>query len=255
MQGFHSLTLGIDIMVVLFMIIYLIVVYLPVVFTFTYLPVENVPYYDPSLYGSLGGLFSERYYWEFWVFVSDLFRFILPFGLEYCKAVAVVFEIPENIDVMTFVFVILTIWETIKLIWRGYEYGFCTDFQFCRNFNPSLCHQKFDCPANDVWLWVFWTNFVFFFLCIAYMFLLRTAGTEGTKFRDNFKKGIIPKELFYLSKKPKDELSAIEAMHGRLQQQNNRITAAVPWVYWQPGTPSYHPLVPPDHRQRHQRWE
>ncbi len=179
MRSAAWLTAFVNAIVFASLIIYFTVVFLNATFTHEFLTVSDVPYYD-DVTGGWRNAFANRYHFEFWIFASDLLRFIIP--LAYATVIPQLIVDPDGLWTIlpNLFYVILFIIEVLKAIWRGWQWGFCADFQFCRNFDESKCMQKFDCPANFLWLWVFWYNIAFIVILIIYLFLI-TLYERGAK--------------------------------------------------------------------------
>jgi len=184
------------------LIVYFIVVFLNATFTFDPdFTVSSVPFYDSVTGGDFRDTFANRYFFESWVFASDLLRIIVPLGYAHVTGLIIIDKDGEWTIISTIILVLIAILEVLKAFWRGYQWGFCADFQFCRNFDPSKCAQKFDCSANFLWLWAFWYNIAFLVLLVMYSFLSGLYEPALEKFYKNLeKKGIPPERL----KKPEE---------------------------------------------------
>jgi hypothetical protein len=169
MRTFHKLTLAYDVLVMAFLASYFIIVFQNLVFTFGELPVSDIPYYDPNNVGTLGTSYSDRYNYEWVVFVSDVIRVTIPASFEFLKGATLFTMTSIETYVVSAYYVFVLIIEILKMIWRLWVWWFCVDFQFCRNYDPNNCFQKFDCPANYVWLVVVWYNIIFVVFMIFYM--------------------------------------------------------------------------------------
>jgi hypothetical protein len=172
MKEFYPIITALNTVVFISLFAYYAAVYLNVVFTFKYLTTSDVSYYDPTLMGLLGSDYSNRYSWEWWVFLSDILRVLVPIMYEFMVVTTVMYNNKSVRDIVALSTVLILVGEVLKLIWRGYVWWFCVDFQFCRNFNENNCKQKFDCPANFIWQWAFLYGLAFVVILILYTLLL-----------------------------------------------------------------------------------
>jgi len=153
------------------LIVYYVVVFLNATFTFDPdFTVASVPFYD-SVTGTFRDTFANRFFFESWVFASDLLRPIVPLSFAHAIPSIIIDNNGQWSIIPNLIWVVIVVLEVLKAIWRGYQWGFCADFQFCRNFDPAKCAQKFDCPANFLWLTTFWYNIFFLVLLILYLFV------------------------------------------------------------------------------------
>ncbi len=178
------------------------IVYYTVVFlnaTFTFDPdftVSSVPFYDSVTGGEFRDTFANRLFFESWVFASDLLRIIVPITYAHIIGLIIIDKDGQWTIISSLILILIIVLEFLKAVWRGYQWVFCTDFQFCRNFDPSKCSQKFDCPANFLWLWAFWYNIAFLVLLFIYILLSEQYEPAVIKFYKNLEKtGISPKRV------------------------------------------------------------
>jgi len=177
------------------LIVYFTVVFLNVTFTFDPdFTVSSVPFYDSTTGGDFRDTFANRFFFESWVFASDLLRPIVLVAYAHVLHLILIDKDGQWSIISSLIWVVILILEVLKAIWRGYQWGFCADFQFCRNFDPSKCSQKFDCPANFVWLWAFWYNIFFVVILIVYLFLSTLYEPAVEKYYKNLEKFGIPPE-------------------------------------------------------------
>ncbi len=152
--------------------IYFSVVTLPVTFTFNFLTVDDVPFYDNPTNNILGESLSDRYHIEYWVFASDFLRIIPPLLLPTVIVLTIV-EGPDNYTwAMTNVWIValFIVLEVLKLFWRLTQWGFCDDFQFCRPFDPSVMTSAFG-PTNFIWEWTVYFNAAWIAALVVYLII------------------------------------------------------------------------------------
>lgn len=174
MKEFYPIITTLNIVVLISLFAYFSAVYLNLVFTFDFLSTSDVSYYDPTLVGLLGSSYSDRYNWEWWVFLSDITRFLVPIMFQFMIITSIMYNDKSVRDIIAVTTILILIGEFLKLIWRAYVWWFCVDFQFCRNFNPNHCKQKWDCVPNFIWMWAFWYGFAFFVILIIYTIIFAT---------------------------------------------------------------------------------
>lgn len=101
------------------------------VFTDSNLPVKNIPYYDPSK-----GETTERFALEWWIYATDSLR-VFPIGYSYFS---LLMKMMFNINSF-FLYVapmgVMAVIELTKLIKFSTNIWMCSDYQFCRNYDPS----------------------------------------------------------------------------------------------------------------------
>lgn len=138
-----------------FLMAYNVVVPLNLVFTFTYLPIANVPYYttDTTFPQQM-----ERYNVDFWLYATDFLRWLPPFTISSAMTSAIVFGEKSYHEFNLAFIIILGVIELIKLAYRAAEWGTCGIYgQVCRPFNPATPTGTFG-ETNEIFKWTVYFN-------------------------------------------------------------------------------------------------
>lgn len=169
MKDFTRIMTCVNLVVLVSTIPYSAATWLNAIFTFKYLPVAAIPFYDPTLPGTLGSTYSDRYNFEWWDLWSDITYPMLPLLYQFILIYQVLYGGKEFLMLGAIASVFIGVLTLLKLIWRSYAWWFCVDIQFCRNYVPGNCVQKFNCPASVLWQWAVIYTLVFFVIIILYV--------------------------------------------------------------------------------------
>ena len=152
------------------------------VFTTSHLTTSDVPYYSTDPFLTLGSDWFDRYHFDWYVVISDAFYVVTPIFEVHFLTIIYLFG-GYDFRYFNIAFLGITfITKTVTLFIRAYQYVFCSDFQLCRNWDPTACSSgAFNCPANPVWQYMFWYNFVFVIFMIIYITLV-----FGKFFKSNY---------------------------------------------------------------------
>lgn len=172
MKNLCPVVAGVNFIVFATLIVYFSTTWLNLIFTFTWLRPDDVPFYNSTLVGTLGSTYSDRYNWEWWIFLTDITYYIPPalFSMIFLDKIMN----PGNgfLGAAGFLTAFITVMTWIKNGYRAYVWWYCVDFQFCRNFVPGECNQKWDCDPNYVWQIIVFYNVFQSFVCVFYVFLI-----------------------------------------------------------------------------------
>ena len=146
------------------------------VFTNEYLTTADVPYYitnpDWGWFNFLADpFFTDQFGMEWIWFLTDTWRFIFPLMWPFLMAAALLITVDSLAMVTGVAYGVLTFIEIIKTLVRAWQFGFCVNFQICRNWNPANCTLD-SCPANYAFQWIFWYQIGFLFVALIYMTLI-----------------------------------------------------------------------------------
>lgn len=153
-------------------------VYLNAVFTYSNLPISNVPGYDPNAFYANA---MEQYNLEWFIFtVSVNYDFLMPFvvfttylfvlkGESGFMYALYAYLITDGLNIF------------LRFIYRIVSYAFCDDYgQLCRSLNPADPTGKFH-THNQLWDIVFWTDFsllILYFIWVALVWGLKERAKE-----------------------------------------------------------------------------
>jgi hypothetical protein len=158
--------------VVVWLFVYFPLVFLNLVFPFSDLPISDVSYYN----GNSGNY--DRYAIEWFIYASDIFRFIPPLLLTFTLTQALL-DTKSVIGILTFYMIfntILAILELVKAIKYTWDWIYCKDYQFCRSFDSDDGGNPND--ANYVFITVAITSYVYLIFDIIYLILSRPIKTS-----------------------------------------------------------------------------
>jgi len=183
-----------NVVVIAGLLIYFTVVALNLTFTFNFLTVDDVPFYDNPTDNILGESLSNRYHIEYWVYASDFLRFIPPILLPTVIGLSLLESGKVWAMSNVWIIVLLGILEILKLIWRVIQFGFCDDFQFCRPFDPAVMTSAFG-PTNFIWEWTVYFNAAWIVVLVVYLILAVQVESGARKFyKDLQKEGYVVRE-------------------------------------------------------------
>ena len=212
MKDFFILITALNGVLVVLFVLYGPAVFQNLVFTFKYLTTSDVDYYDPSLTGTLGTVYSDRFGFEFWVYASDLFRFGVPILYQFLLNDSILYNNKPIRSIVLFIMIFMSILELVKLIWRSYVWGFCPHFQFCRSFDPAECtgNTGATCHPNFIWLWTWSLTLIHLVIYALMTALLPFFETSADAFYDNLKRrGVDLEMLEYDPKKHKKDIGRL----------------------------------------------
>ncbi len=138
-------------------------------FTNQFFKVADYQCYDSTLYMGLGEFWTNQFFPDWWVFLSDIAYFIVP---VYQNFVLVLYRKSSNNtgDIKTSNYLLLGTLLFFKLLtffWRVYQTIYCYYFQFCRICN-STCKPKFNCSPNSLWIIILTWNVFWILIMIIY---------------------------------------------------------------------------------------
>lgn len=136
-----------------------------------YITNSNVPYYVTHLpWGLANPAFTEfgGIYW--WMLILDWIRWFYPGMFVILMTLGFVYPIDDLAIFGAVFFAILWLLDLGKFLVRGWEYWFCENFQDCRHWNPPYCATTSWCEPNYMFKWIFWTNFIFLWFGLIYVF-------------------------------------------------------------------------------------
>jgi hypothetical protein len=172
MRGWFIAVAIISLFFVLLSLIYFPFVYLNFTFTFDFLLVTDIPFYDSAL----GSNQSKRYYLIWWEYATDILRIVEPPMMLFAICTQSMYGPHSNIGYIIFQ-AIMVILETVKVIKRGLDWVYCHDVQVCRNYDPDLPAGK----PNMIFLGAFAMTFMFWIMSIAYALILPQIGKAERK--------------------------------------------------------------------------
>lgn len=157
----------ITVFTVLMYIVYVSIVGLNLVFTHATLPASSIPYYD-STGGAGHPLLTQldRYTFEWWLFATDTLRIIPAFYAIWQVLFMLRLETTSTV-VYTFIMGFSAFVELLKMSYRAWQYGHCSFYQLCRNFDPNGDPSA----PNYIWLIMFWFGVGFMLLYVVYSLL------------------------------------------------------------------------------------
>jgi hypothetical protein len=153
--------------VLLSLIFYFPYVFLNLVFTHETLTPSDVPYYDPLITTAR----SDRYEYEWYFTALDTMRIIPPCMLLFTLLYFVIYG-ESYLILYTLVIIVCILVELMNLIKRTVAYVDCSNWQICRNFDPTGDPGK----PNTVFLVMFWYNLAFLIIDIIYGLILYAFG-------------------------------------------------------------------------------
>ena len=135
----------------------------------------NIKYYEDSLPWGLANPAFTSQFGVYWVgFLTDLLRLISPITVFLTLSYIEKKDIEFLILGMIILHAIIFGFEIIKVFLRGWQLWFCENFQICRNWNPTNCHPKFNCPPNYAFWWSFVYTVFWVFVALITMLALGT---------------------------------------------------------------------------------
>lgn len=173
---FARVSIGFNIVVIIFIALYHMTVPLQFIPTSKYLPAANITCYathlplnmDSPATTDVGG-------WEWTLLLLDELRWLYPGFLFMSLVLAFVIKGVGFAFVTLVVYLVLLIIDGIKLFFRIDEYWFCSNWQICPRCNgpdDMRCPpEDTSCPHSYLIKWIFWTNVGFIFLGILYIIL------------------------------------------------------------------------------------
>lgn len=162
------------------------------VFTNKYLTTADVPYYvtDPD-WGFFNWLadpfFTDQFGMEWIWFLTDTWRFVFPLMWMFLMAAAFLITVDSIVMITGVSYGVLFFIEAIKTIVRIWQFGFCVNFQICRNWNPSECTQD-SCPPNYAFQWIFWYQLVFLFIALLYLIIVIFVSKASKQWHEKMEK-------------------------------------------------------------------
>jgi hypothetical protein len=162
------------------------------VFTNEYLTTADVPYYvtnpDWGWFNFLADpFFTDQFGMEWIWFLTDTWRFIFPVMWVFLMASALLITVDSLALVTGVTYGVLVFIEMIKTIVRIWQFGFCVNFQICRNWNPANCTQD-SCPPNYAFQWIFWYQIGFLFIALLYTVLVLFVTKSSKVWHDKMEK-------------------------------------------------------------------
>lgn len=150
------------------LIVYFPIVWLNLVFTFDYLSSNDVPYYDnaSSAY--------DRYNAMWWIIALDILRFVGPAMASFTLGLMLLEKSGMVATLLwyTIIMIILMVLEIAKAVVFTWQWVYCSDYQLCRNFNPSGNPSS----ANYVFIIMTVSDYGFFLFFIIYLGLSSAMG-------------------------------------------------------------------------------
>jgi hypothetical protein len=137
------------------------IAWLNVVFTYNFFTTSNYPTYSDTLYMGLGTFWTDRYYPDWWIVLSDTIYFVVI--IQQALSVATVYTL--QIPARTFNMFVLAVFTFIKIITLGirlYEITFCDKFNICRGDPPDPL------TPNPVFIYMLTMNFVWVLFLFIY---------------------------------------------------------------------------------------
>jgi hypothetical protein len=142
---------------------YFALVFLNLTFTFDELPVSSIPFYS----GDLPEQTTERYMYHWWEFASDTLRIIPPLLCISAFATQALWGPHSNMAYVLITAIIVVV-EAGKTVKRSFDWARCTEYQFCRNFDPDGEPSA----INSIFLMAYIYQIGFFVFSVIYVVLI-----------------------------------------------------------------------------------
>ncbi len=176
LTDFEVIMIVLNTILILLFTFYVGVVFVNIKFTNQFFTTSDYQCYDDTLFMGLGNVWTDQYYPDWWIFLSDFLYLLVPVYESY---VLILYKKSSNNthDIKTSNFVLLgtcLFFKALTLGIRVYQTIFCFYFQFCRICN-STCQPKFNCAPNSLWILIITFN-VFWVLLILIYGVISVAG-------------------------------------------------------------------------------
>lgn len=152
---------------------YFALVSLNIVFTNEFLTTSDYKCYDPTLYGELGDSWTDQFWTDWWINLSDFLYAITPIFQMYILLEA---NLNSGADEKDFNYWFLGITLFIKittLFARGYQAIFCFYFNICRTCTGE-CTSSTNCPPNMAFKYAIFYNL--FFVVVLFIYAIIQVG-------------------------------------------------------------------------------
>lgn len=144
------------------------------IFTNKYVIYGDISYYTNPNQSNIYG-----YYW--WLYASDLLRFLIPFTTLMTIPLLLLFgsgwTLPNQIVVFSF-----GIFELAKLANKSYNWAFCSKDNFCRGFSSTLLNGNGN--PNSLFKLSFFSNAVWIVIIIGFAYLTFKMEKEAEIYRN-----------------------------------------------------------------------
>lgn len=177
-------TLLLNVVVFVFLMVYLSIVHLNLVLTFKYLTPSDVPPYSPHItYPDI----DQRYGIDWFLYATDYLRFVPLISVPTTMQATLLYTNGFEDENVVLVAVIEGI-EIVKFGVRLVEWAFCSNVQICRYDNPADNPPSMFAPTNQLWLWTVWFNFVFIFVLLFYLAISMFIKSGKKKYIDTLRR-------------------------------------------------------------------